>query len=71
MYSLKSFYFSDNFIIMDITFAVIKERKSPPDKRVVLTPNSCLSLLKSFSSAKVLIESSDIRSFSDNDYRLI
>ena len=56
---------------MDITFAVIKERKSPPDKRVVLTPNSCLSLLKSFSSAKILIESSDIRSFSDNDYRSI
>ena len=56
---------------MDITFAVIKERKSPPDKRVVLTPNSCLSLLKSFPSAKILIESSDIRSYSDNDYRSI
>ena len=49
-------------------FAVIKERKSPPDRRVVLTPKSCQNLLKLHSKAQILIESSDIRAFSDNEY---
>jgi len=49
-------------------FAVIKERKSPPDRRVVLTPKSCQNLLKLHSKAQILIESSDIRAFSDDEY---
>ena len=50
-------------------FAVIKERKSPPDRRVVLTPTACLKLLKNHPEAKVIIESSDIRAFSDAEYQ--
>jgi alanine dehydrogenase len=49
-------------------FAVIKEQKSPPDRRVVLTPKSCQNLLKLHSKAQILIESSDIRAFSDDEY---
>ena len=49
-------------------FAVIKERKSPPDKRVVLSPKSCLNLLKSHPEAKLIIESSHVRAFSDEEY---
>lgn len=49
-------------------FAVIQERKSPPDRRVVLDPNSCQKLLSIFPSAELIIESSPIRAFSDADY---
>nr|AOE12310.1 alanine dehydrogenase [uncultured bacterium] len=50
-------------------FAVIQERKSPPDRRVVLDPKSCQKLLSTFPSAELIIESSPIRAFSDADYR--
>jgi len=49
-------------------FAVIQERKSPPDRRVVLDPKSCQKLLSAFPSAQLIIESSSIRAFSDTDY---
>ena len=49
-------------------FAVIQERKSPPDRRVVLDPMSCLKLLSNFPSAELMIETSPIRVFSDAEY---
>ena len=51
------------------TFAVIKERKSPPDRRVVLTPTACKTLLNNHPEAEVIVESSDIRAFSDAEYQ--
>lgn len=53
---------------MAITFAVIKERKTPPDRRVVLTPTACKTLLNNHLEAEVIVESSDIRAFSDTEY---
>ena len=49
-------------------FAVIQERKSPPDKRVVLDPISCQKFLSDFPSAELLIEASPIRAFTDAEY---
>ena len=49
-------------------FAVIKERKSPPDKRVVLTPESCKKLLKNHPTAEIVVEASEIRAFTDTEY---
>jgi alanine dehydrogenase len=49
-------------------FAVIKERKSPPDRRVVLTPQSCQNLLNQYPKAQIVVESSDIRAFSNDEY---
>ena len=49
-------------------FAVIQERKSPPDRRVVLDPISCQKFLSDFPSAKLLIEASPIRAFTDAEY---
>ena len=51
-------------------FAVIQERKSPPDRRVVLDPASCKTLLSNFPSAELMIETSPIRVFSDTDYTI-
>src|SRR5690606_41153899 len=52
-----------------IKFALIKERKSPPDKRVVFTPEKLKDVVKKFPRAHFSIESSDIRIFSDEEYR--
>ena len=49
-------------------FAIIKERKNPPDKRVVLTPKACKSLKEEFPEMEITVESSDIRTFSDQEY---
>ena len=56
---------------MSIKFAVIKERKSPPDRRVVLTPKACKTLLENHSEAVVLVEPSKIRAFTDAEYKAL
>ena len=50
-------------------FAIIKERKNPPDKRAVLSPEACAALKKKFPSAEIKIESDTNRAFSDEEYR--
>ncbi len=54
---------------MPITFAIIKERKNPPDRRVVFSPSKCKELIKQFPDAKIIVESSDIRIFPDSAYK--
>jgi alanine dehydrogenase len=54
---------------MPITFAIIKERKNPPDRRVVFSPKKCQEVIKQFPAAKIIIESSDVRIFPDEAYR--
>lgn len=50
-------------------FAIIKERKSPPDRRVVFSPEKLAEARAQFPQAEFVIESSDIRVFSDDAYR--
>lgn len=54
---------------MPLTFALIKERKNPPDRRVVFSPKKCQELIKRYPKARLIVESSDIRIFSDDEYR--
>ena len=49
-------------------FAIIKERKNPPDRRVVLSPEACQRLSETFPKATIEIESSEIRVFKDSAY---
>ncbi|MBC2844804.1 NAD(P)-dependent oxidoreductase [Winogradskyella flava] len=49
-------------------FAIIKERKNPPDRRVVLSPETLAEARKRFPDAQFVVESSDIRVFSDEAY---
>ncbi|GAA4959529.1 NAD(P)-dependent oxidoreductase [Algibacter aquimarinus] len=50
-------------------FAIIKERKNPPDRRVVFSPSKLVEAKKQFSDAVFKVESSDIRVFPDKAYR--
>jgi alanine dehydrogenase len=49
--------------------AIIKERKIPADKRAVLSPKACKNLLQTYPDLSVKVESSDIRTFTDDDYQ--
>jgi alanine dehydrogenase len=50
-------------------FGIIKERKSPPDRRVVFSPEELARLKQLYQGVIIKVESSDIRIFSDDDYR--
>jgi alanine dehydrogenase len=49
-------------------FGIIKERKNPPDRRVVFTPEELVRLQTEHSDAIIKVESSDIRVFDDSQY---
>lgn len=50
-------------------FGIIKERKNPPDRRVVFTPDELLRLKQEHPEARIKVEASDIRVFSDEQYQ--
>jgi len=50
-------------------FGIIRERKNPPDRRVVLSPAECQNVLSHFPEAQIEVESSPIRVFTDEEYR--
>lgn len=52
-------------------FALIKERKNPPDRRVVFSPEELLNVKTQFPQAEFIVESSDIRVFPDSAYRAL
>lgn len=49
-------------------FGIIKERKNPPDRRVVFSPKKVKELQQQFPTAEFYVEPSDIRIFSDQAY---
>ena len=49
-------------------FGIIKERKNPPDRRVVFSPNELARLKQLHQEVTVKVESSDIRVFTDLQY---
>ncbi|QMU62949.1 MAG: alanine dehydrogenase [Flavobacteriaceae bacterium] len=49
-------------------FGIIKERKNPPDRRVVFSPQKLLEFQSLFPNARLKVERSDIRVFSDKSY---
>lgn len=52
-------------------FGIIKERKSPQDRRVVFTPKKLVELKLQYPDIEIKVESSDIRIFKDEDYEAV
>ena len=50
-------------------FGIIKERKNPPDRRVVFTPDELVRLKTEHPTVEIIVESSDIRIFNDDAYK--
>ncbi len=49
--------------------ALIKERKNPPDRRVVLTPKQAKELMVKFLELEIVVESSKDRAYTDEEYK--
>lgn len=49
-------------------FGVIKERKNPPDRRVVFSPDGLKSVVTKFPQASFVVEHSNVRIFNDSEY---
>ena len=49
-------------------FGIIKERKNPPDRRVVFSPEELIRLKETFPLMESKVESSDVRIFTDKQY---
>ena len=49
-------------------FGILKERKSPPDRRVIFSPNELVRLKQEYQNVSVKVERSDIRIFEDSQY---
>ncbi len=47
---------------------VLKEGKIPTDKRVPLTPQQCREVMDKFPEVEVVVQKSDIRSYTDQEY---
>ena len=47
---------------------IIKEGKTPPDKRVPLSPTQCQEIKQKYSQIDLVVQKSNIRKFKDEDY---
>ena len=50
-------------------FGIIRERKNPPDRRVVLSPEACQKVLSTYDNAEIIVEPSPIRVFTNEEYK--
>lgn len=49
-------------------FAILKERKNPPDRRVLFSPQACKDLISTYPDLEIIVESSNNRTFTDAEY---
>jgi hypothetical protein len=47
---------------------ILREGKTPPDKRVALSPEQCVQVQKQYPDLELVVQPSPIRRFVDNDY---
>lgn len=50
---------------------ILREGKTPPDKRVPLTPDQCVEVMNTFRDVEVIVQPSPIRSFKDEEYKAL
>lgn len=48
---------------------ILREEKTPPDKRVPLTPWQCMEVQKKYPQIEILVRPSTIRNFKDEEYK--
>ena len=47
---------------------ILRENKTPVDRRVPLTPEQCIEVQQKFQNVIVIVQPSNIRCFNDNEY---
>ncbi|MBE9467568.1 MAG: alanine dehydrogenase [Bacteroidetes bacterium] len=53
----------------NIKVGILKETKTPPDRRVAVAPEQAIELLNKFSNVELFFQPSDIRCYSDEEYK--
>lgn len=56
-------------MIRPTRIGILRETKNPPDRRVAITPKQGLHLIKTYPHISLFIQASDIRCYSDAEYR--
>lgn len=56
-------------MIRPTRIGILRETKNPPDRRVAITPEQGLYLIKTHPNISIFIQPSDIRCYSDAEYR--
>lgn len=51
-----------------LIIGVLRETKNPPDRRVALPPAQCIKLLREFPEMDVIVQKSELRCFTDQEY---
>jgi len=51
-----------------IKVGILKESKTPPDKRVPLSPHQCKEVIEKFPNVTLVVQRSEIRKYRDEDY---
>lgn len=51
-----------------IKIGILKEGKTPPDKRVAFTPQQCKAVMEQHADVEVIVQASNIRCFKDEEY---
>jgi saccharopine dehydrogenase (NAD+, L-lysine forming) len=51
-----------------LKIGVLREEKSPPDKRVPLTPLICAELMRNYPHVEIVVQPSKIRCYEDSEY---
>ena len=59
---------SNIFVLIIMRIGLIKEGKTPPDKRVPLSPLQCRQILDDFDGVELRVQSSSIRKYQDEEY---
>jgi len=54
-----------------LKLGIICEGKTPPDRRVPLTPKKCVEALQAFPTLQIVAQSSGVRAFTDEEYEAL
>lgn len=52
----------------EMKIGILREGKIPPDKRVPLTPNQCLTLMDKYPGLEIVVQPSPIRAYKDQSF---
>jgi saccharopine dehydrogenase (NAD+, L-lysine forming) len=54
-----------------VKIGIIREGKTPPDARVALTPDQCLTVMQRFPGVEVVVQPSEVRCFPNSAYQAL
>ncbi len=58
----------NNIVMKKFKVGILKETKTPPDKRTAIAPQQAVELIAKFPDVELVVQSSDIRAYKDEEY---